>query len=51
MANRLKTYHEQTEPVVNYYQDNSSVCTFDANIKADEVTALMFEKLDSLVSV
>jgi adenylate kinase len=51
VMNRLKTYHHQTEPVVDYYKDNnkSVVCDVDANKAADEVSALLFEKLDALV--
>jgi len=48
VANRLKTYHQQTEPVVDYYKNNSTVYDIDANKDADEVTALIFEKLDAL---
>jgi len=49
MANRLKTYHQQTEPVVDYYKrNNNTVYDIDANKDADEVIALLFEKLDAL---
>lgn len=51
VANRLKTYHQQTEPVVDYYKNNSAVYDIDANQSADEVTALLFENLDMLVKV
>jgi len=51
VANRLKTYHHQTEPVVDYYKNNNNsvVYDIDANKDADEVSALLFEKLDVLV--
>ena len=51
VANRLKTYHQQTEPVVDYYRNsnNSAVYDIDANKDADEVSALVFEKLDAIV--
>ncbi len=51
VANRLKTYHQQTEPVVDYYRNsnNSAVYDIDANKDADEVSVLVFEKLDALV--
>jgi len=49
VANRLKTYHQQTEPMVDYYKDNRTIYDIDANKNADEVSALIFEKLDSLV--
>ncbi len=51
VANRLETYHRQTEPVVDYYKNNGTVYDIDADGDADEVTALVFEKLDALVSV
>ena len=48
VANRLETYHRQTEPVVDYYRKNSStVYDVDANNNIDEVSALIFEKLDA----
>lgn len=49
VENRLKTYHEQTKPVVDYYKSNGSVYDIDSNKSADEVTSLIFEKLDTLV--
>jgi adenylate kinase len=45
VANRLKTYHEQTEPLVDYYKSNSTVVDIDAEKDADEVKAVIFEKL------
>ena len=49
VANRLKTYHQQTEPVVDYYKSDNTVYDIDANKNADDVSALVFEKLDALV--
>jgi adenylate kinase len=49
VANRLKTYHRQTEPVVDYYKKNNTVCDIDANEDADEVSELIFENLDALI--
>ncbi len=51
VANRLKTYRRQTEPVVDYYRNNGTVYNIDANRNADEVSVLIFEKLDSLVKI
>ena len=48
VKNRLKTYHSQTEPVVDYYRKNNTVCDVDANKSADDVTTLLFENLDAL---
>ena len=50
VANRLKTYHQQTAPVVNYYKNSNTVYDVDANKNADEVTDLVFKKLDALAS-
>jgi len=49
VANRLKTYHRQTEPMVDYYKANRTIYDIDANENADEVSALIFQKLDVLV--
>jgi adenylate kinase len=49
VANRLKTYHQQTEPLVDYYRNNGTVYDFDAGGTPDEVRGSIFEKLDALV--
>jgi len=52
VANRLKNYHQQTKPVLDYYKNNpGSMIVYDvnANKSADEVSALILEKLDALV--
>ena len=49
VANRLKTYHQQTEPLVDYYRNNGTVYDFDADGSPDEISASIFEKLDALV--
>ena len=51
VTNRLKTYHQQTEPVVDYYKNNNTVYDINANKGADEVSALVFESLDALARV
>lgn len=48
VANRLETYHQQTEPLVDYYMNNGTVFNFDADRDPKEVKASIFEKLDSL---
>jgi len=48
VANRLKTYHEQTAAVIGYYQKNNEIITVDSNKDIDEVTADVFRKLDAL---
>ena len=49
VANRLKTYHQQTEPLVDYYRNDNTVYDFDADGSPDEIRASIFEKLDALV--
>jgi adenylate kinase len=51
VENRLKTYHKQTEPVVDYYKDNGTVIDIDAGDDVDSVAELIFEKLEALASV
>jgi adenylate kinase len=51
LANRLDTYHRQTEPLVDYYNKNSTVYNFDAERNPDDVKAAIFEKLDALVTM
>ena len=51
VANRLEAYHGQTKAVVDYYRNNRTVYDIDANKDADEVSALMFEKLEALAKV
>jgi adenylate kinase len=48
VANRLRTYHLQTELVVDYYRENNTVCEIDAGKDVDEASALVFEELDAL---
>jgi adenylate kinase len=47
VANRLKTYHRQTEPLVDYYRKNNTVYDIDAEKDVDEVSDLLFENLDA----
>jgi len=49
VQSRLKTYHEQTEPVVDYYKNNGTVYDIDSGESADEVSELIFDYLDALV--
>ena len=48
VANRLKTYHQLTEPVVAYYKNYNTVYDIDASEGVDRVSASIFEKLDAL---
>lgn len=49
VANRLETYHRQTEPLVDYYRKNGVVFDIKADRDPDEVKACVFEKLQTLV--
>jgi adenylate kinase family enzyme len=48
VANRLKTYHEQTEQVVGFYERKKPVISIDAGMEIDDVTKAIFAKLDEL---
>ncbi|MFC1652940.1 adenylate kinase [Planctomycetota bacterium] len=45
---RLDTYHEQTEPVVGYYQEKGIVKDIEANKGADAVDVVIRQILDEL---
>ena len=51
LASRLEAYHQQTEPLVEYYNNKNGTVVYDidANKNVDEVSALIFEKLNALV--
>jgi len=51
VSNRMRTYHLQTEPVVDYYKDNGTVYDIDANKDAGKTTEVIFEKLDALIKI
>lgn len=48
VKNRLANYHSQTKPVVGYYKKTVGVCDFDAAGAVDDISSLIFKKLDSL---
>jgi adenylate kinase len=45
---RLKVYHEQTKPVSDYYRDKGLLEEIDAEIGAEKVSEILFEKLAKL---
>lgn len=45
VKNRLVTYHKQTEPVLDYYEKQDNVVSFDGNIEADALFASISEFL------
>jgi len=51
VAKRLRTYHNETAPVVEYYQKNHRVCKIDAGRDIDEVSSAIFTVMDEFVTV
>jgi adenylate kinase len=51
VANRLETYHRQTEPLVDHYRKNGTVFDIEADRDPEEVKACVFEKLQTLVKL
>ena len=47
---RIKTYHDQTSPLVEYYQKRDNVHTIDGNVEIGQVTKSLFAVLDEIVS-
>lgn len=49
VANRLKTYHEQTAAVVGYYSESGrAIIDINAELPVDEVTGLIITELDKI---
>jgi adenylate kinase len=48
VANRLKTYHQQTEPLVDYYKKAGLVVDIAADKDIEEIKKFVFSKLDKL---
>ncbi len=48
VRNRLRTYYQQTEPVVSFYKARRTVHDVDANGDADTVAEVLFRLLDPL---
>ena len=47
---RITTYHDQTSPLVEYYQQQDNVHTVDGNVEIGRVTQSLFAVLDAIVS-
>ena len=43
---RIKTYHEQTAPLVSFYQEKGNLENVDGNVEIDKVTKAMYEVID-----
>lgn len=50
VANRLQTYHEQTEPIIEYYQDRTKVLTIEipATNAKEDTTKQVREAIEEL---
>ncbi len=48
VANRLKTYHAQTEPLKDFYAAKGILVTVDGQEEVEDTTALVFEALDKV---
>ena len=48
VAKRLETYHEQTEPVIGYYQSSGKVIEIDADDSVDSISGKVFDSLCSI---
>lgn len=47
VANRLKTYHAQTEPLKEFYAAKGNLVTVEGQEKVEDTTALVFSALES----
>lgn len=45
VLSRLKTYHEQTEPLIDFYRKKGKLLTIDGRGKISDTTGLMFKAL------
>jgi adenylate kinase len=48
VAKRVETYHQQTEPVSDYYSEKGDIYDIQADKDVDEVTNIIYVKLDAL---
>lgn len=47
VLDRLKTYHEQTEPIKGYYAGTGKLKIIDGDLSVEDTTAAVFEVIDS----
>ena len=50
VKNRIKTYHDQTAPLVSYYKEKGKLKNVDGNVAIEQVTQSMCEILDRVSS-
>jgi adenylate kinase len=51
VRNRIKTYHQQTAPLISYYEKQSNLHRIDGNIDINLVTKSLFHVMDSVARV
>ena len=49
VKHRLVTYHNQTEPVLDYYKKEDNVVSFDGNVEADDLFESIVDWLSSAI--
>lgn len=49
VLNRLNVYHEQTEPLKNYYQEKGILVSVDGKSSVEDTTAAVFAALESAI--
>ena len=47
IKNRLKLYHEQTAPVIEYYKNKAKIIEVDGTLPIEEVTEKILAKLNT----
>lgn len=48
VLSRLVTYHEQTEPLIDFYKAKGNLFTVDGKLSREEVSKIVFSKLDEI---
>jgi adenylate kinase len=50
VQNRIKTYHDQTAPLISYYQKQDNLKSVDGNVDIEMVTKSLFDVIDAVKS-
>ena len=48
VRNRIKTYHEQTAPLVGYYEEKGNVAHLDGNVDIEDVSKALCDVMDGV---
>ena len=46
VSNRIKTYHDQTSPLIEYYQKKGNLYQVDGNVNIEQVTQSLYDVVD-----